>query len=336
MEKATIFEKYIIGLVGLVLILLVILNLYQYRQMTKVSGGLTGEQASNSHSYQKQSQGTQEVNDEISEIEYLKGQIAAAREELAMVESEMADEKKRKEKEQRAQDEMLANLRENAVSRYKDPGYKEMMIANLALENADFFKLLNLSPERLDALKDIMADNIVEKKKNLLSLSLQQDGTNNKEEKAEISQRLMESEETYKTKLKEFLGPESYGVYLHYQETRSQRAYVAEFVGSFDMEETIAGAQLEKLIDGLYEAEKQADNYVFNASDVESLAENGPYMSSVDQFDRKMNAYLDVAEEILKPAQYDQFEVYWDKKRDEYVSMMNRMDADIPNRYNTN
>lgn len=262
MEKQKIFTNTTFCVVGLSIVVLIVLTIFQHQQIKKSSGDETSETVTKDESVdvatpgpvetlQKNSTQRTEIagidkkisTDEIDELEY---QLDAAEEELDTAHEQLSDELARKS-------EATKSARELYKKMFEDPAMKKRMRdsfrASIDSQYSPLLKELDLSPENLDQFKDLLSEEWADTVITLQSVL----GVSSLEEKEAIQQRYDNIREEHKEKIQGFLGNEGYEKYQAYQDRSSERYIVTHFMESLNVEDKLNANQTKDLIDSMYE-----------------------------------------------------------------------------------
>lgn len=353
MESARMVKRIAIGLLCLSGLISIGFNIYQYKQIRNVTQGTANEISSDNEirAITQPDKGpstsssanqnlvlasgeNQSINREAEDLKY---QIAAAKEELAMVKKEVDDDAAKEAEEEEARLEAQKRSQEVAKIYQEDPSYKKMLRNNmkisLAAQYADLFEILNLTDEKIDNFKDILVDENMARRDLYSETQEDENEPLSQEEQEELASRYGAIREEYKAKMAELLGQEGYEEYQTYQETSEERYYVGEFMGSLDSDETLTETQKKQLIEAMY---KEVNNVKYEPIDSEtsSSATQKEIMDwRIEYRSRRDEAYLKAGKDILSASQYEKLEAYLTKQRDNLkllmeVSLMNSPDAE--------
>lgn len=344
MENKKIIKNLIIGLITLSFLVSIGLNIFQYQQIRKLSKGANGgmptenQSASDVISGPEVMQGgssggmtftgkTTEPNQyHADDLEY---QLNAAEEELDIALKQISDEAARKaelkKKESELQEYFFSTLGPS----------EESMRDSIRSEYSDVFEELNLSPEKQEKIIDILVNNSMAS----YDFSMEvQNTTPSEEKRAEFAERqkaLREDAEEAQEKIKDIMGNTVYEKYREYNETRGLRYTVNEFVESLNESEKPTKEQQQRLITAMHEQSKKIYSEVYNEVSNEdttfvfpSEREKRDYdyeeqMSRrLEYQDRRHEAYLSAAQDILSASQIKQLKAYFQKERDRSKLMM--------------
>lgn len=250
-----------------------------------------------------------------TDIEELTYHLDAAEEELDMVHQQLDNEEARK-----------AELRKNDLERqrkyHEDPSYKNITRNVINSQYSDLFEILNLSPERLEELKDILVDNQLASSDFYMEM---RNAIPSEEKRTELKERQKSLNEESDLKLKEFLGNEDYEKFRRYQETWGEKYNVENFVESLNKDEKLTETQQQMLIDAMHEEVKhiseinnEEERFLFPSEQYEEKE----LERSINEYARSHEAYINAANNILSASQMEQFKEYLKKEREEYELYM--------------
>jgi hypothetical protein len=188
---------------------------------------------------------------------------------------------------------------------------------NLDSEYGPLFKGLNLSSNKLYALKQLLVDKYAESMEyreeivNGVRLTV----TNENEVKAE----------EYNTKINELLGESDYQKYKLYEETRGDRSWVNSFISLSNPTEPLTEDQQQRLINSMYEKRKSIESELKNyeiSPDSLSKLDDAAISRVIRKRDRINEEYISAAKDILSESQAKQFAAYLKENRDRYESSL--------------
>lgn len=261
MENRTIVKKIAIGLISLSVLVLIGFAIFHYlnkssqhiNQQTVVKQDLTANEipANINTTLGNVSQSTiteGEVEDSEKEIDELHYQLDAAEEELDMANKQLADEK--------AKELELRKLRhELQLKSANDPAYREWARKGINNDYDLLFKELNLSPEQLEKLKDILVDNKID---HMTTWTEMQATTNPTEEKREVfQQRFDDLDKQRDDKINELIGQHKYETYQSWMERGVAMHVVQSFAESLDSNDKLNKDQENELIEIIHREEEK-------------------------------------------------------------------------------
>jgi hypothetical protein len=334
MDTRRILKKIGVGLLGLMVVGLFILNIFQYQQIKKVSRNTNSETTANSASASPVTSDKEDImqkkgvkstalaskekasaggNDD--DLNY---QLDAAEEELDMVHNQLSAEQTKKAELKKAQLELQKKS-------MKDPSFKKYMRSSLDMQYGDLFKQLNLSPEKLEKFKDLLVDEMAAGQNIYIEMQLGND-TPTKEQQAEMRKRYEALNKEYETKKNELLGKNDFQTYQAYSERTGERYYVSNFMESLGSSEKMTETQKNNLIEAMYNESKNIRNEnKVNDDSSESFSSSFDEKSIAKMMefeDRRGEAYLKATQGLLTASQTEQFRTYLKQQRDMMESSM--------------
>jgi len=192
----------------------------------------------------------------------------------------------------------------------KDPSYKTSMKKYLDTAYSEIFKELNLSPEKLDKLKDL----IVEYQMTFSDINFDSYSAHTDEEKAALRKRAESTYSDNQSKLKDLLGNTDYQKYCDYHERSDARSTVNGFMDSLSTNEKLTKDQEKTLIETLYKEQSKVFSeigYDPNKS-VEFISDvkAGKIDGKVKNIEKIFSRSIENANSILTAPQLEQFKKY--------------------------
>ena len=329
MEKQKIFIKIAYCLVGLSILVLIGLTIFQHQQIKKISENAATETVTKDESAGEATPGQIETFQELytqapdiqgtekgaykNEIDELEYQLDAAEEELDMAQEQLSDELSKK-----------AEISRNAIELQKkmlqDPAYKKMLRntfkGQLDSTYGSLFSKLNLSSEKLDQLKELLTNQM------MFSMEISQEmlgATPSEEKREELQQRIADLKEENDAEISALLGSRDFQTYESYRETLSERQMVEMFSESLSEGDKLTEAQKESFIDSIYRERKNvysqqgwADERVTFPSEADDEGIN----IMMDMMGRTHDGYIKGAADTLSATQMEQFKTYLKNQRD--------------------
>jgi len=322
MKIQKVFIKTAYCLIGLSILVLIVLTIFQYHQIKKISENAARETVTEDESAgeaipgpvedlkERDARDTTPSNKEIDELEY---QLEASEEELNMAHDQLSEEQGKR-----------ATDRESARQLYKraldDPASEKMLRTTfkgvLDINYGPLFEELNLSPEKQDEFSNILID------QQMATLDISREmlyDSPSEENKRELKQRFQEFREEYEKKISECLGPGDYITYEAYQERLPERILVNNFMELLNPDDRLSADQEKGLVDSMYEQKKDLyselgydpEELVFPSEmDKEKMARN------MERLDRTYARYTESAGMTLNESQMEQFRKYLGQQRD--------------------
>lgn len=311
---------------GLLILVLIGFNIYQYQQINKLSEKTVPEKIVKNEST-SDSQATpfkmaqkskmksvapvsKEEKSNTSEIDELEYQLNAAEEELDMANAELSDELSKKAEYIKARDQYVKNMLSNPTFKKKK---RDALSLNLGNDFDPLFKKLNISKEEFDEFKGLLADKMME----IDSISASIIGASSDEEKTKAIQQSIEIREKYENKISEFLGEEN-ETYQSYLTRLTERRSLNEFIETLSPDNRIDEDQTEVLINSMYEARKAANTEMGSGSNMRSILNTPEDMKewSIERTKQIYEEYVETSRGMLSPEQVEQYEKYLQQKID--------------------
>jgi hypothetical protein len=333
MEKQRASKGLIIGLACVVFLGLIGYAFYQNQQIKKLtqpvesSAPLKNKTVKDATliqnatlmktSAQNASMSNEQRKSSGNEIEELSYQLDASEEELDMAQKRLSDEQRKKAEIKKAQIELQKKY-------MKDPSMKKSMRDNMAVQYNDLFKELNLSPEKLEKFKDLLADEMIAQQEAYMDVGGFGESLS-KEKQDELKKRSEALNKEYEDKKNELLGNSDFGKYKTYSERMSERYYVTSFMDSLDTTEKLTEGQKSNLIEAMHsESKSLRDEYKKNADSEQStdMYDEKNIARTIEMQDRRGDAYLKATKGILSSSQTEQFKTYLKRQRDLVESSM--------------
>jgi hypothetical protein len=331
MEIQKVLIKSAYCLVGLSIIVLIVLTIFQHQQIRKLSEDDATETVAKDESAGETIPGPVEIPEEsitkstavteiekethVDEVDELEYQLDAAEEELDMVHEQLSDELSKKEEFK----ETVTQLQKKALS---DPAtIKRIRTSAKAVIDTNYgplFEMLDLSPEKTDELKDLLVDQ--QMAVNDISPEILSASTT--EEKTGVQQRYDEIREEHDLKIKELLGNTDHEKYLDYQDKLNSRYYVKGFMDSLSPDEKLTEEQKQDLIEIMYQ--KQEDVFSEIGYDPREQIE---FPSDIDEekiaeitknMEKIHSQSVESAKGTMSESQLEQFNNYLKNQREIY------------------
>jgi hypothetical protein len=335
MEKQTTLKKIAFGLAGLVFVALIGYVIFQNQQIKKLSqgansesvvvNGSTGAAASGKDvTAQKALAQNPTIESKVekpsgSEVEELSYQLDASEEELDLAHKKLSDEQKKKA-------EFAKNAMALQKKMFEDPATKKMIRdSNKAMLDSIYgplFKDLNLPPETLEKLKDLLVDQqmtAIEKVQDMLGAAPSE------AKKKELQQQFDELKKTDDIKLGELLGNKNLEKYNTYKDRLSERQLVTNFIQSLGTGDKLTEAQQQVLVDSMYQERKNVfsqKGYDEKEITLPSEMNEQGVAKLLERTDNTFEGYVKSASATLSSAQTQQFKTYLKQQRDLTESAM--------------
>ena len=264
-KKSLIKSAY--WLIGLSILVLIGLSIFQQQQIKKLSENVDAETVAKDKSaggaIPHQAETPQESStertvvagiekkaskDEINDLEY---QLHAAEEELDMAHEQLSDELSQKAEYSKTRREFIKKM-------YEDPSFRASIRSSLEGQFDSMYgpvcEDLNLGSEDLAKLKELILDHYVD----IIVINQATLTVSSEEEKTELEKRFKITEEEYEAKYKELLGSVDYEKYQAYEDKLNERYIVSSFKESLSPDEKLTTDQQQDIIDLMYKERKDA------------------------------------------------------------------------------
>lgn len=207
---------------------------------------------------------------------------------------------------------------EGFAEMFNSPEMKEMMHAQqkvlLELTHVSLFKTLQLSPEKLEALKDLLSEKnmvLVDSSLEMMGGALSEEGQKNFKSAKEMTVEFEDS-------IRSLLGEEDYMVYQEHEETKVERMQLAFFKQLLSPEDHLDEEQELSLIDAMHE-ERESTLFTTGLDDQDSydpskLTEEA-INQHIEELSRSQEKYIARAKEILTESQMVKFKNFLDQQR---------------------
>lgn len=314
MKPHKVILKIAYSVVGLSVVALIALTVYQQQQIRRMSKTESPAASANIPPAEVQENATVEkttlrnANPDIDELKY---HLDAAEEELDMAHEELASELDRK-----------AEFTKNRIALQRqmlqDPTTKKLLrsasASALDIPYAALFKKLALSPEKQDAFKELLVDlqlDSTDLSMEMLDMSISE------EKRAEIRQRLETLQNESDENIRELLGTDNNEKYLTFKERLSESTLVTAFLGSLGPDEKLTDTQQQAFVDSMYEERKKVqsalprDNKILSPADINETL----IARTMETTDQTFLGYTQVAGAYLSSSQVDQFDNFLDQRR---------------------
>jgi hypothetical protein len=341
MENTKIIKKIVVVLLCIAALVSISVNAYQFQQIKKLSQvgdktsldkktrpDITLEEKPLETQTAKQFPDPSLLKSQLVnyETDDLKEQIAEAKEELTMVNKKLSDDAAKTAEEKKARLEQQNKIQKISKIYQEDPSFKKMRRnaykSSLNSQYADLFKRLNLTAEKLDKFKDLLADEIAAQQEVWTQAGIDGSKTPSEEQQEELSKRSQALNKEYESKKSDLLGKDGYAEYQAYNETAGERYAVNRFIESNSSNEKLTGDQKEDLIEAMHEEVKDVRFEFVTSETPSSISQKESMARQLDFQARRDDAYTKAAKGILSASQYEQLETYLKKQRDQLKLMM--------------
>jgi hypothetical protein len=306
-------KKIIFGFACVFVVVLIGVSIYQNKQLKKISTipNSGSNINSESHNNATEPKGTIEIVSQVlqrnelktDDVDSLKKQLDSTEKELDIANKKLSDEVTKKAELKKKEIELQKQF-------MKDPSYKNSMKTYLDMQYADIFKELNLSPEKLDKLKDL----IVEFQTAFSEVNLDAYSANTDEEKAALRKKADSIYNDNQSKLKELLGDADYQKYFDYKERYYAINNASGFMNSLGQDEQITDDQKKQLIEIMYKEEKKVYSEIGydpnKTLEFSSDVKSGKAAGRSKNMEKIFTASVEDAKAILTSSQLEKFKNY--------------------------
>lgn len=318
-------QKIYFGLAGLIIILLIGINIFQYLQNKKLSENAApmavtqGESIDAINASVKmvnkntpKSMGSAVKNPGMSYIRELEYQLNATEKELEMVSAQLDDELKKKEASEKLEAQIQKNVLRNSLKRSVDSDYGLL------------YGRLDLSPEMLEGFKRIVIDwRVANRERSLLMNKAFTD-----EEKEEIYRLRQEARDKYNEEFVDLMGEEKFIIYDDFKNRKSERYELNSFMKTLPPEDRIDDAQMDDLIDTMYEVRKAVEIEMEYDADAITFSSDMNEDKGARVFEMLVGVYKEweeISGDILPPDQAEQYNAYMRQQRENFESQFKMM-----------
>jgi len=200
----------------------------------------------------------------------------------------------------------------------RDPAMRGMVRAQQKMGfdmiYGSLFKYLNLPPDQLNALKDLLAD----RQMALMDASFGlMDGSVTATNRAQKAKELEQVKTSFDQQIAELLGAEDYAVFKDYELTQPERTQVNLFKQSLGGAESLTEDQELDLIGAMYEERQRFPESMWTKN---TAPEPGQFTEekmtgAVTQLEQMHAKYVERATAILTPQQLEQFRSSLEQQR---------------------
>jgi len=324
MENTKKSKKVVNALVYILVLVLIGVVVYQNHQIRKLTYTLNSADESTGKPVPVKDVVTQKVAtrnappvagrsgpDDFGDLEY---QLNAAEEELAMANEQLADEIARNDENSMMMGPMAMLQTEAGKKRLRNAlknGYDQTY--------SSLFKEMNLSPEKIDQLKELLADQQIASmgSQNVLQNSSPTELT--EEDSKNLQKRREEEINKNNAALEALLGSENFQAFEDYKDKSRERQMIQMYSQNLSFDDTLTGDQKKSLLEALYN--KRKDIYSQQGFDPE--ISNGALTSSEEGAAKFMemnvlvyDGYIKGVEEAgLSESQETQLKKYLEKEQ---------------------
>lgn len=250
MNTRKVFGNIAYALIGVLVVAMIGLTIYQRREISNLSQSTEMEISVKNGPTDGALQATQEVHQQTAmdteeDVNNLTYQLNAAEEELDMAQARLSDELERKAEVRKQQRELQKSITE-------DPVMRRQMQSIIVDQNAELFEKLNLAPEKLEKLKTLMTENAMV----FSGLNADIFAASSSEEKASVQQHFDDIWEAKEAAVMTLLGNTDYETYEMYQDRLISKNYVTRFNESLGADEKLTKEQEEALVTIMYNGQE--------------------------------------------------------------------------------
>lgn len=265
MEPRRILENIAFISMGLCILILAGLSIFQYQQIRKLSQNaspdmITGDNPTaevipsrSKTAHQNPAKGktlagikNESATDEINDLEF---QLKAVEEELDITHEQLFDEISRQEELREKEKQQDEDWKQNSMR-------IEAKLMRIEDDYADLFEDMDLSLEELEEFKKLLVDRSIALSDQDREEIFQAVSEN---EKRELQQETYDIVEWFDTKTRDFLEDEDFKKYHEYAERLTEREIITAFNESLDSPgDNLSDAQAKQLIDAMYKERNDA------------------------------------------------------------------------------
>jgi len=324
MSAQKIFKIIAYISIGLSILVIIGLTLLQQWQINKLKQGIDSEVSSeigtSSNTADRAIEANQQITDQTangpspdtSETDDLDARLNETENKLDSAYKQLSEQTDKNAENAKNEREFYKKMTQNPSFK---AGIRESMKNTNETLYGPLFKALDLSPEKLEKLKDLLADyqaDIIVISQGILSVSTQEEGT-------ELQKRYDNTLDAYKTKFNELLGNADYKKYQAYQDRLNERYVVSMFMETLSSDEKLTENQQQGLIESLYKERED----VYSELDYDPKKLEAFIFMNDDSIARRMKATeeihsraLENAEGFLSASQYEQLKNYLKQQRE--------------------
>lgn len=301
MENTKKWKKVVNGLVYIVVLVLIGVIVYQNHQIRKLSHALNSANESTGKLVSGQDDITQKsaprnaipVANRSGQDDYddLRYQLESAEQELDMAHEQLADEIARN-------DENANTMMPGSITEMLKTPEGKKKLRNSLKNGYDhtygaLFKEMNLSPEKIDQLKELLADQQIASME--LGNELQNASMTEKDRK-NLQKQLEEQNNQNDAALAALLGSDNFETFSDYKDRSRERSMIQMFSQQLSFDDTLTGDQKTSLLESLYN--KRKDTYSQLGFDEEDL--NGPLDMDDDGISKFMEMNVSIYDGYIK------------------------------------
>jgi hypothetical protein len=258
MENKGMIKRIIMGFLCLAAIVLIGLSIFQQIRLnkaaetnantavTKSDVPAISPQPSKKNLSKTAANGDKGKEANKNDVALLKDQLDSTEQELDTANNKLSAEMSRKSELKKKEAELQQQY-------LKDPSLKKYLRSSLDMNYSDIFKELNLSPEKLEKLKDILVDKTFAK----VQLSPEIQNASTKEQKDDLLKRYNAIREESETKTRELLGNADYEKFEAYNDRGNTRYFVNGYKDTLSANDQLTKDQENALVELMFKEEKR-------------------------------------------------------------------------------
>ena len=322
------FNKLLFYLAGLILVITIGFNIYQYQRNMKFLENLSAESVTQEESIKsltaKHDITAREQDIKIMGptgkapgINKLEDQLNATEEELNKANEQLSEELAKKEAFRNAQAKFQEKIR-------SDPAFMESIKSSIKSGiDRDYellYGLLDLSPDKLEGFKGIVYDwRMVNVDRSDLINRAATD-----EEKEEAYRVRQEARDRFNSEFIDLMGQDKFKIYDDFKNRRFDRDTLSTFMATLPPENRPGDAQMDNLIDRMYESRTYIEKSMgfYDIIDFPSDLNEKTVAHEIDMADQVYGKYAEIGSDILPAEQAEQFKAYLMKKNESYASQV--------------
>jgi hypothetical protein len=284
MENTKKRKKIVNGLVYTLVLVLFGVIVYQNHRIRELTYALNSANESTGKPVSVQDKITQKAatrnavpvasrsgQDGYGALEY---QLEAAEEELAMANEQLADEIARNDENSMMMGPMAMLQTPEGKKRLRNS-----LINGYDISYSSLFKEFNLPPEKIEQLKELLADQQIatmESRNGLQNEPLTQ------EDRKNLQKQFEEQDNLNDAALEALIGSENFQAYEDYQDRSRERNMIQMFSQNLSYDDTLTGDQKKSLLEALYN--KRKDTYSQQGFDEENVDPTIPRDEGIAKF----------------------------------------------------
>lgn len=309
------YKTILLCLAALISLTSIGFNIFQYMENKKLSDNLASMKSAQEESagdmlnaplktVEEKTQLTGK-NPDMKNIRELEYQLDATEEELDIAHNQLAEELNRQEEEKRAERESQKSVLKMLLDKDYQP----------------IFKRLDLSPDKLEAFKDIITEwELANQERYELIGRARTD-----EEKEEVYRLRQENRDKYNQELIALMGETKFKIYDDYKNRRAERSQLKAFMSTIPADESMDESRMEDIVDEMYKARKSVENESGTGGLIAFPAERDKksMIRRVENLIEVYNRYEEVIGDTLSPAQAEQYRAFVSERRKRFEKDLN-------------